>query len=295
MSWQELRIVVGGPEVPRVEALLRLAGAVAISLAGESEQELLEPPPGETPLWSSVALTALFAQGTSLDAVATILSSDLPGTAITSRDISDTDWEGSWARRPKTQHVGNQLLLTAADADIENNTRTLVRLNLGLAFGTGEHPSTRLCLEWLDAELQPGARMLDYGCGSGILAIAALQLGATYAWAVDVDRQALTATRENARLNEINDTLWIGKPKDLSPVQADLVMANILAGTLKDLTEVFYQSTKPGGRLVLSGILECQSEEVRRHCGHRFGPFVEKHSDGWILLSAPRREAPSCQ
>ena len=137
--------------------------------------------------------------------------------------------------------------------------------------------------------------MLDYGCGSGILAIAALQLGATYAWAVDVDRQALTATRENARLNEINDTLWIGKPEDLSPVQADLVMANILAGTLKDLTEVFYQSTKPGGRLVLSGILEYQSEEVRRHCDHRFGPFVEKHSDGWVLLSAPRREAPSCQ
>ena len=230
MSWQELRIVVGGPEVPRVEALLKLAGAVALSLAGESEQELLEPPPGETPLWSSVALTALFSQGTSLDAVATILSSDLPGTAITSRDISDSDWEGTWARRPETQHVGNRLLLTAADADIENNARTLVRLNLGLAFGTGEHPSTRLCLEWLDAELQPGARMLDYGCGSGILAIAALQLGATYAWAVDVDRQALTATRENARLNEINDTLWIGKPEDLSPVQADLVMANILAG-----------------------------------------------------------------
>ena len=243
-------------------------------------------------MWSSVALTALFSQGISLDAVAVILRSDLPGTAITSRDVSDPDWEGTWTRRARTQRVGNRLLLTAADVDIEDYARALVRLNLGLAFGTGEHPTTRLCLEWLDAELQPGAKVLDYGCGSGILAIAALQLGATYAWAVDVDRQALTATRENARLNEIDDPLWIGKPEDLSAVEADLVMANILAGTLKSLTEVFYRSMKTGGRLVLSGILESQSEEVRRHCGHRFGPFVEKHSDGWVLLSAPRREAP---
>ena len=292
MSWQELQIVVGAHEVPRVEALLTLAGAVAISLGGESEQELLEPPPGETPLWSSVALTALFSPRISLDSVAAILRSDLPDREITSRDVSDSDWEGTWARRPKTQHVGDRLLLAAADASIEDDARALVRLNLGLAFGTGEHPTSRLCLEWLDAELWPGAKIVDYGCGSGILAIAALKLGATYAWAVDVDPQALTATRENARLNEVEDALWIGKPEDLSAVEADLVMANILASTLKSLTEVFYRSMKPGGRLVLSGLLESQSREVRRCCAHRFGPFMEKQSDGWVLLSAPRREAP---
>ncbi len=293
MCWQELQIVVGAHEVPRVEALLGLAGAVAVSLAGEGEQGLLEPPLGETPLWSSVAVTALFSSETSLDSVAEVLRGHLRDTRITTRHVSDSDWKGTWARRPTTQSVGKRLLLAAADATVEDCARALVRLNLGLAFGTGEHPTTTLCLEWLDAELRPGATMVDYGCGSGILAIAALKLGATHVWAVDVDPQALTATRENARLNGVEDALWIGKPDELSWVEADLVVANILAGTLKSLAHVFYRSLKPGGRLVLSGILDSQGRDVRRSYDDRFGPFIERRSDGWLLLSAPRREAPN--
>jgi ribosomal protein L11 methyltransferase len=163
-----------------------------------------------------------------------------------------------------------------------------VKLNLGLAFGTGDHPTTALCLEWLDANLEPGTRLLDYGCGSGILAIAALRLGAATASAVDIDPQALLATRENADLNNVASQLWIGLPDDLPETEADVLVANILAGPLQDLAARFHELVSPGGRIVLSGILAGQSRAVQEAYAGHFGPFDEQQCDGWIRLSATR-------
>lgn len=292
MSWQELQITVDADEVPRTEALLRLAGALAISLTAEEERdELLEPPPGETPLWSSVVLRALFPPTVSLDSVVVGLNAALdPPGEIAVRDVSDADWKDAWERQPTQRRVGSRLLLAAADADVAADGRHVVRLNLGLAFGTGEHATTALCLGWLDGRLREGATVLDYGCGSGILAMAALRLGAASAWAVDVDPQALSATRANANLNGVEGELWIGTPEELPAIQVDVIIANILAGALMELEEVFHRSIKPGGRIVLSGILESQSEAVRRHFAERFGAFEENRENGWILLCARSRK-----
>ena len=290
MSWQELEIIVDTTAVPQTEALLRLAGATAISLASGGDEELLEPLPGETPMWSSVVLRALFPPAAPLSSTAINLQIALGlETGITFRAVSEEEWKGAWERRPGTQRVGERLLLAAADEDVPDCGRVVVKLNLGLAFGTGEHPTTALCLEWLDAELQPGTRIMDYGCGSGILAIAALRLGATFGWAVDIDSQALTATRANARLNLVEEHLWMGTPDVLPRVQVDVLISNILAGTLRDLVELFARCIKPGGRLVLSGVLECQAQDLCQCYGDRFGPFTVKERDGWTLLSALRR------
>jgi len=290
VSWQELQIVLDTAEVPRAEALLGLAGATAITLASAGGEALLEPLPGETPMWHSVVLRALFPPAIPLSAVAANLQLALAlQTGISVRTLSDEEWKGTWERRPRSQRIGKRLLLTAADENVSATERAVVRLNLGLAFGTGEHPTTALCLEWLDAELQTGTRIIDYGCGSGVLAIAALRLGATCGWAVDIDSQALTASRANARLNQVEERLWIGTPEELPAVEVDIVVANILAGTLGDLVGLFGDCIRPGGHLVLSGILESQTDDLRRSYDDQFGPFTMRRKDGWVLLSAPRR------
>ena len=181
-------------------------------------------------------------------------------------------------------------MLTAADAKIKKNDRVCIRLNLGLAFGTGEHPTTSLCLEWLDAHLTPDMKILDYGCGSGILAISSLRLGAHSAWAVDIEPQALVATRENACLNKVQDKLWIGIPKNLPDLQADLVIANIIAGTLQNLSKLFGRLVRPRGHLVLSGILSSQIPTISKAYSHAFEPFNQQHKKGWSLLWSKRRK-----
>lgn len=290
MSWQELQIIVDTADVPRTEALLRLAGATAISLASGNDEELLEPLPGETPMWSCVVLRALFPPATPLNSTAIDLQIALGlETGITSGAVSEEKWKGAWERRPGTQRIGKRLLLAAADEDVADGERVIVKLNLGLAFGTGEHPTTALCLEWLEAELRPGTRVMDYGCGSGVLGIAALRLGASRGWAVDIDSQALTATRANAHLNGVEEQLWIGTPEVLPAIQADLIIANILAGTLRNLVQLFERCTKPEGHLVLSGVLESQTQDLCQCYGDRFGTFTVKQRDGWTLLSATRR------
>lgn len=291
MFWQELQIIVNTDDVLRTETLLRLAGAEAISLASVNNQELLEPPPGKTPLWTSVLLKAFFPPEISLSSTSANLKIALGvETDITLHTLSDKEWKGAWESRIHTQRIGKRLLIAGADDDITDHERVTVHLNLGLAFGTGEHPTTALCLEWLDAHLQPGVQIMDYGCGSGILAIAALQLGATYGWAVDIDPQALTATQANAFLNHVQDHLWIGTPDVLPTIQVDVVIANILANTLSNLVELFEHCIKPGGYLVLSGILEPQNDSLCQTYEQQFGPFTLQQRDGWTLISAPRRQ-----
>ena len=291
MSWQELQIIVEVDDVNRIEALLRLTGAVAISLTCKNGEEILEPYPGEVSLWSSMLLTALFPPSISVGLVESYLRATIGiEEPIRLHDVDEKDWKEAWERRPPTQCIGKRLMLTAADAKIKKNDRVCIRLNLGLAFGTGEHPTTSLCLEWLDAHLTPDMKILDYGCGSGILAISSLRLGAHSAWAVDIEPQALVATRENACLNKVQDKLWIGIPKNLPDLQADLVIANIIAGTLQNLSKLFGRLVRPRGHLVLSGILSSQIPTISKAYSHEFEPFNQQHKKGWSLLWSKRRK-----
>ena len=293
MSWHELQIVVETDDVNRIESLLKLTRAVAISLTSINDQEIIEPSPGEMSLWSSMLLTALFPSSISIASVKVYLQVSIGiERPIKSHIVREEDWKAAWERRPSTQRIGKRLILAAANVKIKKTDRVCTRLHLGLAFGTGEHPTTSLCLEWLDANLTSDIQVLDYGCGSGILAISALRLGANRAWAVDIEPQALVATRENACLNEVEDRLWVGTPEELPYLQADLVIANIVSGTLENLSETFGQLVRPNGHLVLSGLLESQTTSIGKHYSNEFKPFNQKQKEGWVLLWTKRQKEP---
>ncbi|HEV2110560.1 MAG TPA: 50S ribosomal protein L11 methyltransferase, partial [Gammaproteobacteria bacterium] len=165
-------------------------------------------------------------------------------------------------------------------------------LDPGLAFGTGTHATTALCLEWLDGAALAGAAVIDYGCGSGILSIAAARLGAKYVLAVDHDPQALTATRDNAERNGVAPLIRASPPEALPDNHADLLLANILAGPLVNLAPLFARRLKPGGRLVLSGILGSQEQELRQAYAPHFDSFETVKKDDWLRITAIRRSEP---
>jgi ribosomal protein L11 methyltransferase len=188
----------------------------------------------------------------------------------------------------EARSIGRRLWLTPANDDAGPADRTHVRLNMGLAFGTGAHPTTALCLEWLDAHLVSGATVLDYGCGSGVLAIAALALGASRAWAIDNDPQALLATRANAALNGVSERVFVGAPESLPNLTVDVLVANILATPLIELAPMLTARLGSKGALVLSGVLEHQAPQVVAAFAPQFGAFEIDTLQGWARLAARR-------
>lgn len=271
----------------RTESMLTLAGASSVSVHDAGDVPVLEPDPGQTPMWPVVEVRALFATQSNLEVVADLLR-DLIGaaTVVRIRDV-DEDWRRGWQQRVEARRFGAHLTLVPAEEPTPD-PRAL-RLHMGLAFGTGEHPTTALCLEWLDRSVRAGMRVLDYGCGSGVLALAALKLGAHFAYAVDNDPQAIEATNDNARLNGLG-SLWVGPPDALPSVRVELVVANILAGPLEDLAPTFAALAKPGGLLALSGILESQTTWVERAYATYFDGFEREIRDGWARLTARRND-----
>jgi ribosomal protein L11 methyltransferase len=290
-SWQQLSFALKATELEAAETLLRLADAQAISLLDSEDRPLLEPAPGTTPLWPAITVRALFPAQASLDPLARILRQRIASCeALTIARIDDAQWQAAMSSGPKGQTIGTRLALAGRDAAPVPG-RALVRLNFGVAFGTGEHATTAMCLSWLDRGLASGACVLDYGCGSGILALAALALGAQRAWAVDIEPQALAATHANAELNDCLQRLWIGEPAALPDIQADVILANILAGALCELAPTFASHLGPGGHLVVSGLLETQQAQVHAALAPYFGEFAAEPRDAWICLSAIRNGA----
>jgi ribosomal protein L11 methyltransferase len=295
-AWQQLHLCVAGADVARAEALLTLAGALAVSLDDADTGDgtpVLEPPPGETPLWPSVALTALFETNANLAPLIRALENvALPGTRPRAAPLDAAAILAGARRAPQARAIGKRLWLAPRGIACPEPGRLCVELDMGLAFGTGEHATTALCLEWLEAELPAGAAVLDYGCGSGVLAVAALVLGARCAWAVDNDPQALTATRDNARLNGVADTrLVVTAPEALGRVTPDVIVANIVADPLVALAPLFAELLRDGGRIVLSGVLEAQAERVVAAYARHFERFDRRARDGWLRITAERSSA----
>jgi ribosomal protein L11 methyltransferase len=288
-GWQQLRFVLAASDIEVAEALLRLAEAEAIDLADPDDTNaLLEPAPGCTPLWPRVTVRALFPAVAELAPLVGVLRDTLPSAAdIAVMPLDEAHWRRALHIGPQRKLIGRRLALDGPDGDSVPG-RVLLKLNFGMAFGTGEHPTTAACLDWIERELPPNLRVLDYGCGSGVLALAALVLGAARAWAIDIEPQALTATRANAALNRCEDRLWVGLPEALPTTQVDCIAANILARTLIDLADEFARRLVPQGRLLASGVLEAQVDDLIAVLQPHFEDFVVVPRDGWIRLSARR-------
>jgi ribosomal protein L11 methyltransferase len=292
VSWLQLELLVAPQTLSDSEAVLLEAGAVAITLLSDDDEPVLEPAPGETPLWSSVRVLALLPVDANMAQIQEQLHR-LPQTppVLDVQFIADQNWQTQVNNHAVDQVFAERLWLLPKQQPVDETAAqayTLMRLEPGLAFGSGSHPTTRLCLQWLAENVQPGQKVLDFGCGSGVLAIAAALLGAEVV-GVDHDPQAILATRENADYNNLDsrqvDVVLAEQWHAHSyPQHFDVVVANILAGPLQELAEQFESVVIPGGSIVLSGILEAQAQEVAdSYTGTRFGePQIEA---GWVCLA----------
>jgi ribosomal protein L11 methyltransferase len=291
MPFHQLVIELPGRDLARAEDACRQLGAIALSLADAGDEPLLEPPPGETPLWQEVRLRALFDPAADAALIAATLAAVLgvDPDNVAAEYVEDRVWEREWLRDFRPMRFGSRLWVCPAGQPPGDPEAVVLELDPGLAFGTGTHPTTALCLEWLDGAIRGGERVLDYGCGSGILALAALRLGAARATAFDIDPQALHATRENAARTGLADRIEV--PARASGVEGrfDVVLANILSSPLVALAPDLQSRTGQGSALALAGLLSDQADEVAQAYQPWFdiGPVAER--DGWTLLAGRRR------
>ncbi len=293
MSLTELEVEIEARQAQEFEDHLFALGAVSVEMFDAGDEPLFEPPPGTHPLWSTVRLKAIFADGLQADIATAALHSREPAVAkATVTPIVEQDWIRAGLAGLTRIHCGGNLWIVPSWEHLPDvKDGVFVHLDPGLAFGTGTHPTTAMCLASLAAAPPKGQRILDYGCGSGVLAIAALQLGAAHAMAVDIDPQALQATRTNAERNGISgQQLATATAEAAVPASSfDLVLANILAAPLIALAPTLALSARTGARLLLAGLLDWQAETVEAAYRHDFDIGVAAQKDGWVLLEGRRR------
>ncbi len=278
-----------------VEEVCLATGALSVTLAYAGDNPILEPAPGATPLWPSVTLSALYEASIDPIDLTNTLRTELnaPDLAVTTEILADRVWEREWLKDFKPMRFGNRLWIcpggqTPPTAEINGTHPIIVQLDPGLAFGTGTHPTTALCLEWLDSADLTTSRVLDIGCGSGVLAIAALLLGAQHAHAIDIDPQALLATAENAERNKVTASLRVEAADRPWPADCNVILANILAEPLIALAPQFAAAVKPGAALVLSGLLAGQEGQVIAACAPWFAMQAPRELNGWMCLVGHR-------
>ena len=291
MPFQQLVIDLGSADPGRTETACFALGALSVSLSDAADNPVLEPPPGETPLWPETCARALFpgAADPRILAATLIAVLALPAEAIRIEAVEDRVWEREWLRDFQPMRFGRRLWVCPGGQSTTAPDAIVLNLDPGLAFGTGTHATTAMCLEWLDGCSLASLRVLDCGCGSGILALAALKLGARSACAFDTDPQALIATRENAVRNGLDDRLEILAAADGLAGPFDLVLANILAGPLQQLAPRISGLCRPGGRLLLAGLLDKQAEDVAVAYLPCFDIRTVARRDGWTALAGIRR------
>lgn len=290
MHWLKLTVEATEADAVVVEAALSELGALAVTLTGAGEDPVLEPAPGATPLWSRLRVTGLFEAERDATTLTDSLRPTLPNSASIAIELmQDQDWVRAWLRDYRPMRFGTRLWICPSNARVAARDAVVMELDPGLAFGTGTHPSTALCLEWLDAAELRGKRVIDYGCGSGVLAIAAALLGARQVHAVDIDPQAEIAAADNARRNGVAERLDIGKPADLAIASAEVLVANILAAPLIDLAPRFAALVKPHGLIVLAGLLDHQGDGVRTAYEPWFELDAGMSRSGWLRLAGRRR------
>jgi ribosomal protein L11 methyltransferase len=289
MSFYEIEFPLGTLHPDEVADTLQEIGASSVTFVDQGDEPVLEPKPGEFRLWSATLVRALFAAALEplgqLERMSQRLGPEHIADA-TLRAVEDRDWERAWLTDWKSMRFGRRLWVCPTEAEAPGDPDAIVvRLDPGLAFGTGTHPTTAVCLQVLDALPLTGRSLIDYGCGSGILGIAALKMGAAHVTAVDLDPQALLATRANALRNGVAPFIDIqGVPASLRP--ASCVVANILAGPLIELAPLLTAACEPGGDLLLSGLLKSQAYAVRAAYASGFDIVQVISRDEWCCIHA---------
>jgi len=296
VSWLQIELLATPETLPEIEQALTAAGAVSITLVSEADEPVLEPAPGETPLWSTVRLQALYSLDVDMAQVRHALAAIQPRWLgeLNVSFVGDEDWREALRAYAVDQVFAERLWLLPKDAEVEPRAGVVeLRLDPGLAFGSGSHPTTRMCLEWIARHVEAGQRVLDFGCGSGVLGIAAGLLGADVV-AVDHDPQAVIATGENAAYNGLTsgEIAVLSKEAwqtDTHVGRFDVIVANILAAPLKSLAGTFEGVAAPDAAIVLSGVLAEQVDDVvASYPNTAFNPA--EIEDGWACLSGIRRQ-----
>ncbi|RXJ72352.1 50S ribosomal protein L11 methyltransferase [Veronia nyctiphanis] len=267
MPWIQIKLNATETNAETIgDMLMEDAGALSVTFLDAKDTPVFEPLPGETRLWGDTDILALYDAEADMDEVMAILKASPlldDDFAYKIEQLEDKDWERAWMDNFKPMRFGERLWVCPSWCDVSDENAVTVMLDPGLAFGTGTHPTTALCLEWLDSQSLEGKTVIDFGCGSGILSLAALKLGAKKVIGIDIDPQALQASKDNAERNGVADRLALFLPQDQPEnIQGDIVVANILAGPLRELAPVIKSLIAPQGRLAMSGVLDTQAESV---------------------------------
>ena len=293
MPWLQAHVLGDAAEAPLIELLLESLGALSVTITDAGDEPILEPAPGDTRLWRETRVTGLFDANVDREqlysAISQALGQDV-GERLKLETLADQDWARAWLDRFEPMRFGDRLWIRPSGFQVDDPEAVIVDLDPGLAFGTGTHPTTSLCLRWLDQHDIRGLSVIDFGCGSGILGIAALKLGARSVVAIDHDPQALQASADNAERNQCRALLDIRHSTDELPPPADLVVANILASTLIELRDSIGPLVKPGGNLLLSGILDTQADAVASAYARDFDFAPPAGESDWVMLHATRRD-----
>ena len=290
MAWIQLALFANTDDADKIGDTLTEIGAVAVTMSDGADEEIFEPPLGEMPLWQSTKVIGLFDDNHTPDSIITHLRANLSQILplYEFSRLEDKDWERAWLDEFKPMQFGQRVWIVPTVYDPPDVDAVNIRLDPGLAFGTGTHATTALCLGWLDSHSVSEKKIVDFGCGSGILGIAAAMLGADHIWAVDIDPQAVLASKSNAELNHVGKKLTVGLPKEFELPKVEVLLANILANPLKILAKQFSELLVPGGKVVLSGVLATQAAGVCEAYEEWFSLDEVKQLDDWVLITGTR-------
>lgn len=292
MPWTQISFQATRDLTELLSEALSLAGALSVTLQDAKDQPLLEPGVGETPIWDQVVVTGLFKSDINNQDILEKIRQQLPGAQLPPHNISqleDKAWEREWMKEFHPMRFGQRTWICPSWLPTPDPDAVNILLDPGLAFGTGTHPTTALCLEWLDQNIQGGETVIDFGCGSGILAIAAAKLGATTVWAIDNDPQALIATGNNAQSNGVQSVIKCVDAKQPPDVEVDVLLANILANPLISLETLFANLLKPGAVAILSGILIEQQDQIVEAYSKEFTLENCTNQEDWCRLDFRRQ------
>ncbi|KAB8306518.1 50S ribosomal protein L11 methyltransferase [Rahnella sp. Lac-M11] len=293
MPWIQLKINTTGENAETLSDALIESGAVSVTFQDTHDNPVFEPLPGETLLWGDTDAIGLYDAETDMEEVVAMLENEpLLGKGFVHKieQLEDKDWEREWMDNFHPMRFGERLWICPSWRDVPDPNAVNVMLDPGLAFGTGTHPTTAMCLQWLDSLDLTDKTVIDFGCGSGILAIAALKLGAKHVVGIDIDPQAIQASRDNAERNGVSERLSLFLPKDQPEnLSADVVVANILAGPLRELAPLISVLPVAGGHLGLSGILASQAQSVADAYRDRFELDAVAEKEEWCRITGVKK------